>query len=836
MHKERGHLTMKSYAQNFEDVLLWRALKGVENGAYVDLGAQHPVVDSVSRWFYDQGWRGVHVEPVPFYADLLRKDRPDEDVIEAVVSEEAGDQIIYVFPDTGLSTMSLAFAQGHRESLGRDWHECIVSSLTLSDLFERTANRDVHWLKVDVEGHERSVLASWGENPVRPWIVLVEATLPNTQIETHTEWESLLTSRGYAFVYADGLNRYYLHEAHDELRDRFRYPPNYFDHFSLDEHWATADLRDRNQQRVQQSDNLRQEAEAAKEQAILQSEERDARLTAAITDQVNGRIEALVNEISRSHEAAQESEARLMAEITGRIEGLSSEIIRAHEATETRLRGMHFEARKASDADRTANNARLIARIEQVDDVTRSRDQALEQMVVRVDQQIDAIIKYFQFLEQSITEMKSRRWWLLRAIFGPRKEGLLGVGGSFNAAPLWRKTGIYEDVTATPVQGFDSLTKNTFHEAVTLGEIYGLPPADFVKASYRILFDREADSGGLSHYLGRMALGNSRQSIHQSMLRSKEYRIRTSFADLMGLDDEAFVEAAYRRVLCRAADDEGRAHYLKQLRNGKSRRRLLEDLVRSNEARSGAQPVARLRRQIESSLSWRARIRSPRQTQRRLAQLDFALSTAIQRIETDLQQLRSGVERRSQEAARAASLVPAIPRSERPRWVPRDVRAKRRLLASATSQAVVPHPDYIDVAGQLKQEAPFGKLTDALAGQQDIDDYLEAAYEPEDHNGDRVRWIGWEAAAYLRVTGPRFNVQAAGFFEERPVLVSFGEDVIGMLRFGKEQSWANLPVEGWVGKDVAVHLKCAGVINPAAAGINSDQRDLGVLIRSIYFD
>ena len=51
-----------SYAQNFEDVILWRALKHVENGCYVDIGANDPVVDSVSLAFYERGWRGVHVE------------------------------------------------------------------------------------------------------------------------------------------------------------------------------------------------------------------------------------------------------------------------------------------------------------------------------------------------------------------------------------------------------------------------------------------------------------------------------------------------------------------------------------------------------------------------------------------------------------------------------------------------------------------------------------------------------------------------------------------------------------------------------------------------------
>ena len=45
-----------SYAQNFEDVMRWRALKDVKNGFYIDIGAQDPIVDSVSLFFFERGW------------------------------------------------------------------------------------------------------------------------------------------------------------------------------------------------------------------------------------------------------------------------------------------------------------------------------------------------------------------------------------------------------------------------------------------------------------------------------------------------------------------------------------------------------------------------------------------------------------------------------------------------------------------------------------------------------------------------------------------------------------------------------------------------------------
>lgn len=103
-----------SYAQNFEDVMLWRALGHIEQGFYIDIGANDPVVDSVSKAFYDQGWRGIHVEPMPLYADLLRKNRPDEKVIQAAVSSQLGMISFYEIADTGLSTADAEIAERHR--------------------------------------------------------------------------------------------------------------------------------------------------------------------------------------------------------------------------------------------------------------------------------------------------------------------------------------------------------------------------------------------------------------------------------------------------------------------------------------------------------------------------------------------------------------------------------------------------------------------------------------------------------------------------------------------------------------------------------------------------
>ncbi|WP_262966471.1 FkbM family methyltransferase [Methylobacter psychrophilus] len=221
-----------SYAQNFEDVMLWRALSHVDQGFYIDIGANDPVIDSVSLAFHEHGWRGIHVEPTPHYAELLRQQRPNDTVIQAAIGNGPAVLQFFEIPETGISTADPAIAQQHRER-GFDVHEITVPCIKLSAVFKSCAEPEIHWLKIDVEGFEKQVLSSWGKSTPRPWIVVVESTLPLTQIETHKTWESILIGKGYSPVYFDGLNRYYLSDRHPELKNAFLAPPNVFDDFTL---------------------------------------------------------------------------------------------------------------------------------------------------------------------------------------------------------------------------------------------------------------------------------------------------------------------------------------------------------------------------------------------------------------------------------------------------------------------------------------------------------------------------------------------------------------------------------------------------------------------------
>ena len=67
---------MISYGQNFEDVMLARALSDVQIGSYVDVGAHDPEIDSVTNHFYKIGWSGINIEPQASLYEKLVHSRP----------------------------------------------------------------------------------------------------------------------------------------------------------------------------------------------------------------------------------------------------------------------------------------------------------------------------------------------------------------------------------------------------------------------------------------------------------------------------------------------------------------------------------------------------------------------------------------------------------------------------------------------------------------------------------------------------------------------------------------------------------------------------------------
>jgi FkbM family methyltransferase len=236
-----------SYAQNFEDVMLWRALKNVESGFFIDVGAWSPKADSVTQAFIERGWRGINIEPTSEAYERLAAERPMDVNLNVALGSRSGEADLYVVAGRdGLSTLDAHEAEARRRD-GYAVQRRQVPIERLADVWERhvPAGQEVHFVKIDVEGSERAVIEGGAWDRQRPWILVVEATRPNSQEPAHEDWEPILSGAGYQFAYGDGLNRFYVSPAHPELLAAFGIPPNLFDSFVLARELSALDRAER---------------------------------------------------------------------------------------------------------------------------------------------------------------------------------------------------------------------------------------------------------------------------------------------------------------------------------------------------------------------------------------------------------------------------------------------------------------------------------------------------------------------------------------------------------------------------------------------------------------
>ena len=78
--------TLITYAQNREDLYLFALIGHIENGFYVDVGANHERLHSVTRLFYERGWSGINIDANPTLIAEFAAERPKDTNVNVGVS------------------------------------------------------------------------------------------------------------------------------------------------------------------------------------------------------------------------------------------------------------------------------------------------------------------------------------------------------------------------------------------------------------------------------------------------------------------------------------------------------------------------------------------------------------------------------------------------------------------------------------------------------------------------------------------------------------------------------------------------------------------------------
>lgn len=171
-----------SYAQNREDIILDAFLASTDTGFYVDIGAEHPENNSVTKLFYDKGWTGINVTMNTSHYLLFETLRPNDSTIKLQTKKA---------PNLAVHIANLEF-------------DTLISGKTI-DFLRVNSTEDLH-----------GVLRSINLKQNRPRIICIT----NDVLDEGPN--KILSAEKYIYAHNDGLNDYYVADDEKNMITHFK--------------------------------------------------------------------------------------------------------------------------------------------------------------------------------------------------------------------------------------------------------------------------------------------------------------------------------------------------------------------------------------------------------------------------------------------------------------------------------------------------------------------------------------------------------------------------------------------------------------------------------------
>ena len=149
-----------SYAQCGEDLVLQTLLGNKRDGFYVDIGAHDPNQISVTKAFYEIGWKGVNIDANPRKMDLLKEFRTRDFNLNYACGQKP-EYEFYVMSSSAMSTAETEQATKLVQEGSVEIREIVrIPGITLHEVLQQYCNQEVDLLNVDTEGMDLEVLRS----------------------------------------------------------------------------------------------------------------------------------------------------------------------------------------------------------------------------------------------------------------------------------------------------------------------------------------------------------------------------------------------------------------------------------------------------------------------------------------------------------------------------------------------------------------------------------------------------------------------------------------------------------------------------------------------------
>jgi FkbM family methyltransferase len=195
------------YSQGNEETYILDAVKHIEGGRFLDIGAWSPTHFSNTRRLWEMGWGGVMIEPSPVPMHGLVQaygNDPKITLVQAAVGVDHQLIKLYVTQDALSTTSEAAFVRWSGE--GGYYGSLEVPQITVADIFLRF-DGGFEFISIDTEGSSVEVLKAVFALGVRPTCICFEHD------KRFVESFAMLESAGYRLVMENDNNRIIVRNA-----------------------------------------------------------------------------------------------------------------------------------------------------------------------------------------------------------------------------------------------------------------------------------------------------------------------------------------------------------------------------------------------------------------------------------------------------------------------------------------------------------------------------------------------------------------------------------------------------------------------------------------------
>lgn len=209
----------KSFSQCFEDRFCLNIIKTLKltNPIYLDIGCNHPIEHNNTYLLYQQGFKGVLIEPIPSLCEIIKEKRPNDIVLNIGVGANKEIKKLYEFNANVLSTFCKTDADEIvKDSKGKYFitKEYDVELLNINQIIQEYFTSCPNIISIDVEGLNLEIIKGFDFKAYRPEIFLIETInftidFNETKIE---EIYKIMKENGYMLFIDTYINSIFVDE------------------------------------------------------------------------------------------------------------------------------------------------------------------------------------------------------------------------------------------------------------------------------------------------------------------------------------------------------------------------------------------------------------------------------------------------------------------------------------------------------------------------------------------------------------------------------------------------------------------------------------------------